>query len=146
LPFNLHLKSLHETFTIKNALASRILLARLDWRRALGSVGCGDVLGVSQHQVELSRLEFVALGLLSADGLQGIHLGLESIYPTLLSFDKPGLLVKLTLHLGHESIRSKFNPGTHLVSLGHGGLGDLAGLEGLILRLSSLRIRMQLVQ
>jgi hypothetical protein len=66
LTLNLHLKALHETLTVQNALvAGRVLLNDALRHVALDSIRSSHVLSISEHEIQLTSLQLVALGFFS---------------------------------------------------------------------------------
>jgi hypothetical protein len=69
LALDLHLQTFHETISVKDTLhADRVIIAQFS--TTLSSVRSSNILGVAKHEVQLSRLELVALCFLGTQCLQ----------------------------------------------------------------------------
>jgi hypothetical protein len=142
-PLELTLQTFHEPFPIHNAGHVRRIGFRSLGVGGLASIRCRDVLSISEHEVQFSSFQLIALQFLRTQSLYFCNLSLGRFILSLLQLDNASLFFNLLLQLLDQAVGAKLNLGSHLITLGDGSLGNLAGLERLIVNTSRLSIGMQ---
>jgi hypothetical protein len=97
LALNLHLKTVHKFFSIKNTLHLRRIALAQCATATFSSVRSGDVLSITKHEVQFSRFKLVPLSIPCSDSLEIFKVSLQAIYLSFLCFNETRLLFYLSL-------------------------------------------------